>query len=136
MTGRIVKLHGIPPDIHVPVIGEEIRRGWHQEVGRDELPQVRVIVSGIVIHQAAAVEFLAGEAMIRRQGAAAARPMGSRTIAPIALFGDEGAAIVGGIGGAAAPNRLPVAIEIDQGGGVALAHGDALAAKVVVLADG
>jgi hypothetical protein len=90
MAGWVTIPHRIAAHIHVAVIVKEIGRIRYEGVRGDELAQVGVKVAGIVIHQAAAVHFLAGEAVVGGQGAAAA----VATIAPVALFSDKGAAVV------------------------------------------
>ena len=68
MPRWVIVPHGISPDIHIPIIIEQIRRVRHQGIRADELAQFGVIgsassptVADVVIVQTGVVEFLAGE---------------------------------------------------------------------------
>ena len=71
MSRWVIHIHRIAPDIHIPIIIEQIRRVRHQGIRADKLAQFGVIgsagsptVAGTVVHQAGAIAFLAGEAVL------------------------------------------------------------------------
>ena len=72
MACRINHVHWLTTNIHVSVIVKQI--GWlrHEGIRREELAAIGVVVAGVEVHQAAAVEFLASELVVGGQGAAAA----------------------------------------------------------------
>ena len=63
MPGGVIIPHGIATGIQVAVVIKQSARVRHHGIRRKELAQVGVVVAGVVVLQAGAVTFLAGEAV-------------------------------------------------------------------------
>ena len=85
MARWVIVPERIPNRVHVAIPCKQI--GWirHEGIRREELAQFGVIVAGVEVHQAGAVQLLAGEAVFCAQFMAA--PVAS--IGPVALLGDH-----------------------------------------------
>ena len=110
--------------VHVPVIVKQIPRIRHDCIRREELAAIGIIVAGVEILQAAAIQLLTGKLVISGQRPAAA----VATVGVVTLLVDKGAAVVGGVDRAA----QVVAVEIHQGT-TALTGGDARPIEEVIL---
>ena len=50
---RIRILQRIPKPIHIPVVGKDLGRIWHNGIRREELPNLRVVVAGVEVVETA-----------------------------------------------------------------------------------
>jgi hypothetical protein len=69
MARWINGVHCVATHVHIPVIIKQIPRIRYYCIRREELTQFGVIVAGVQVHQAGAIEFLAGELVVGYDGA-------------------------------------------------------------------